>query len=448
MTPIRGWDYHFFRKGGIEFELNEGNAVPGKKASPLKMVYTTMLKVRNWMFTRRTLSFLLVLSWIGFSAIAQPKFTFGISAREIGIGQDNLINAKGKKSRPAKTAAFKEDLSIGVGEGDPNYMFGRGISINADDEGNIYVADYDRRQILKYNADGKYILTIGRQGQGPGEFQSIRAPIFDSQGNLNIYDFVKNSFIHFDRNGKYLSQTRLPSRYLEIFMSRLGNFVSIRYIGPEVLMDPPRMEHIYEILDQQFKPISEIYRLTINIPPPPQTKDPKSRAKEISNSLFQPGPSLALAENGCVYFGHSSEYRINVYSPSGQKMHLISRDCEPPKVQKEDIQRIEDSDADGNLRRESYSYKKQVLSLIRYPKSKPYFRELVPMEGGQLAVIVDYVKDTTILFDVFNAKGVFQGRFWAEIPMERLFFKNKKAYAVKTTEEGYKTVKRYTYRIQ
>jgi hypothetical protein len=31
LTPIRGWVYHFFVKGGIDSELNEGKIVQRKK---------------------------------------------------------------------------------------------------------------------------------------------------------------------------------------------------------------------------------------------------------------------------------------------------------------------------------------------------------------------------------------------------------------------------------
>ena len=44
---------------------------------------------------------------------------------------------------------FEEELSIGVEEGDENYMFGGRVYFNADDEGNIYINDWDRKRIQK-----------------------------------------------------------------------------------------------------------------------------------------------------------------------------------------------------------------------------------------------------------------------------------------------------------
>jgi sugar lactone lactonase YvrE len=49
-----------------------------------------------------------------------------------------------------KQILFKEEISIGVVEGDENYMFGESIIFNTDEEGNFYITDWDRRRIQKY----------------------------------------------------------------------------------------------------------------------------------------------------------------------------------------------------------------------------------------------------------------------------------------------------------
>ncbi len=71
-----------------------------------------------------------------------------------------------------KALIFKEELSIGVPEGDENYMFGSSVIFNVDDQGNIYATDWESKQIKKFGPDGQHILTFGRAGQGPGEFQN------------------------------------------------------------------------------------------------------------------------------------------------------------------------------------------------------------------------------------------------------------------------------------
>ena len=47
-------------------------------------------------------------------------------------------------------------------------------TVACDAEGNIYVVDSGAKNIKKFNSHGKFLKTIGREGQGPGEFLAPR----------------------------------------------------------------------------------------------------------------------------------------------------------------------------------------------------------------------------------------------------------------------------------
>jgi len=57
-----------------------------------------------------------------------------------------------------------------------------------DSESNIYIADCGNYRIQKYDMNGNYIATIGRQGQGPGEFQSINGLDIDRDNSIYVSD--------------------------------------------------------------------------------------------------------------------------------------------------------------------------------------------------------------------------------------------------------------------
>lgn len=54
------------------------------------------------------------------------------------------------------------------------------------------------------------------------------------------------------------------------------------------------------------------------------------------------------------------------------------------------------------------------------------------------------------LFDIFDENGRYIGQFKTDLTAEYgwFFFKNRKAYAVETDEEGYKFIKRYSIEVE
>jgi len=80
---------------------------------------------------------------------------------------------------------LEEDLSIGSEENE-NFLFYRAWNIAVDKEGNIYVSDGGNHRIQKFDSDGNHLQTIGRKGQGPGEFESPSNLFLDFEGNIQL----------------------------------------------------------------------------------------------------------------------------------------------------------------------------------------------------------------------------------------------------------------------
>ncbi len=77
---------------------------------------------------------------------------------------------------------------------DENVAFHYPSDIAVDKEGNIYVLDTGNTRIQKFGPDGKYLATIGRKGQGPGEFISPNGLDLDKDGNLVVTDTAQSRF--------------------------------------------------------------------------------------------------------------------------------------------------------------------------------------------------------------------------------------------------------------
>ncbi|MFC1529228.1 6-bladed beta-propeller [Gemmatimonadota bacterium] len=69
------------------------------------------------------------------------------------------------------------DLSIGRDTGPDEYILYSPVQIEVDPQGRIYVVDGRRRATLVYDSQGKFLAQLGREGNGPGEF---------NRGRMNI----------------------------------------------------------------------------------------------------------------------------------------------------------------------------------------------------------------------------------------------------------------------
>jgi hypothetical protein len=368
--------------------------------------------------------------------------------------EDVVVVSNPKTPAHQMRIVFKEELTIGEVEGEENYMFGSGISFNTDDAGNFYVADSDSHRIQKYDPEGKYLLTIGREGQGPGEFRWLSIPRFDTDNNIYITDWPNRRISFFDKNGQYLRQIRMQERYQNIYINSKGLIIAYKWqMAREGNVQ--KQTFLYGLFDDKFNLAVELFKDEIVTPMPTgmdASSIAESLAKSYSSLAFRPQARITLADNDFIYFGYPEKYDISVYSPEGKLVRKINRDYESiPVGEKDKINFVK-------MLKESLppsfpeDIKKRVFQNIKYRKYKPAFQTFTLMENGWLAVIVDSVEDEYTLIDIFDREGKYIAHFKTPIPaegmlIEYLYFKNGKAYAV-ITEEDYWFVRRYSIELQ
>ena len=107
--------------------------------------------------------------------------------------------------------------------------------IAVDPAGRLYVLDRYRREVLVLSAEGELEGTIGRPGQGPGEFSD---PLFLAVrgDSLHVYDYGRLVTHVFSLEGSHLGQYRTPTFGVPTHMS-FGDDGRIAYSGLGV---PPR----------------------------------------------------------------------------------------------------------------------------------------------------------------------------------------------------------------
>jgi len=75
-----------------------------------------------------------------------------------------------------------------------------------DTEGDLYVPNDQAAEVRKYSPEGELLVTIGKRGQGDGEFIKPVAVAVDSQGNAYVADKETHCVQKFDREGNFLAK--------------------------------------------------------------------------------------------------------------------------------------------------------------------------------------------------------------------------------------------------
>ena len=394
----------------------------------------------------RTNRLLIVLAFLGSVLIDAAGVPPGGVARSSSI-QDGRSKKPDPTPAQIKAITFEEELSIGVVEGDENYMFGSSVIFNVDDQGNIFATDLEFKHVKKFGPDGKHLLTFGRAGQGPGEFRTPSGVRFAKDGTLYISEGFGNKIMFFDAKGVYLNQTILPADIFDIWITPAGTYLGNKQIAPQYVGQGP-VENCIAIFDGRFQPIIELHKESFSFPDR-SLSHTQAQAAITSEFLARPTAMAVMGEEGRIYFGRSDEYSIGVYAPEGRKLFTIARSIEAAPYGKKDIDfLLKEYEDNMTSILQSESLVKEYLRLIRFPKFKPFFRALIPMEGGRLAVIADIEGATSTWLDFFDPEGRFLGRVKAPITMMNLIFKKGKAYSLHRDDSGFLSIKRFGYKIQ
>jgi len=109
--------------------------------------------------------------------------------------------------------------------GDGEDTFNQPNSVAIAPNGDIFVSDghnvgRGNARVVKFTKDGKFLKQWGGHGPAPGQFEMPHALAFDSQGRLFVADRGNNRIQIFDQDGKFIMQMDQFSRPSGIFIDK------------------------------------------------------------------------------------------------------------------------------------------------------------------------------------------------------------------------------------
>jgi tripartite motif-containing protein 71 len=87
-------------------------------------------------------------------------------------------------------------------------------SLAVDNDGNVFVADYNNHRIQKFDSNGNFITKWGTEGTGDGQFTVTAQVETDSLGNVYVWDGSSNDRIQkFDNDGNHIANFSNGGRF-------------------------------------------------------------------------------------------------------------------------------------------------------------------------------------------------------------------------------------------
>ena len=100
--------------------------------------------------------------------------------------------------------------------------------------GRIAVADGQLLSISLFAADGNLVATMGRQGEGPGEFSSIGSLVSDPEGRLFAFDDGHQRLSEWTFEGDFVRDSRLTRQGSDRSIAQVGRFGDGKWYAKEV----------------------------------------------------------------------------------------------------------------------------------------------------------------------------------------------------------------------
>jgi sugar lactone lactonase YvrE len=295
--------------------------------------------------------------------------------------------------------ALKEELRLGGDPAREASYFPKGAMLSVDGAGNLYVTDWGNRRVQMFDKGGAFVRTIGRQGQGPGEYMSAGYVHIEADGNIWVEGGPQ--WVVFSKDGLFLKNVVVSKFMRHKMLGPGGSFIGTTQ--PSAALGDPKHELIRVESDgKTFRTIAEF-------------RGELSQAKRaISYHSYSNSIAFAPVGPDAFVYGFTDEYKLYVADYEGRTTLVMIKDEKP--------QSISGSEKDETRKNGVWAVtgSNNPEEGIFFPDHRPYFRQLMADDAGRIYVFRSnsiLEKDAPTHVDVFSREGVYLYRMtWASWP--------------------------------
>jgi 6-bladed beta-propeller len=300
-----------------------------------------------------TLTGLLIIAGMGLSQDASKPAWRGRVEAENGIP---VVRNPADPVFGVRPLDLAEDLTLG-NDSDKNLFFYRIRAVKTGRDGDIFVLDSGNFRIQVFDKNGRFIRSMGRQGQGPAEFQlPVSMELNGTTGRLFVHDVMTQSLAIFDKGGVF-------QRFMHVPLGR--DFVPLNDDGALAVVGTSSdaeltAQHLLCLLapDGKIKETLTSTRYNVFMKHEGEATSSVTTGHELS--LY-----LSRIDDQTFVYGYSKNYALTIIDQTGKTVRRFDTEAPKPAFTAEELK---------SFRR------------IPVPEQKPYFYALLADSEGRIYV--------------------------------------------------------------
>lgn len=327
------------------------------------------------------------------------------------VGSAQVIEnaAKPPSAKAGRVVSLKEVARITDEQG--KFLFVQPFNVLTGHDGSVYVQE--SQQLLKFDAQGRFVKNLLKRGQGPGELDDNLTDVIVREKDIILWSSNNYKLIRLGLDGRLIEDKKLVQGFLGSLLGAFGG----RYVFLRRDMDQassrPRTSGIFET-PRRLVIVPENGEAVATPVLMPMTEAIHFRPGSVSSSTISRAMPVAAGEREVFVF-HTPDYLIKLLDlGTGEVVRSFRRPYDRVKYD----QKVPPG------------YPAELL-----PKFYNDLCRLLWRQGNLWAVTSTFDKNKGILVDVFSREGQYLDNFY--LPLFKIRRNNPQYYAPMAVWENY-----------
>ncbi len=386
---------------------------------------------------KRVLTFTLLTLLLAVFVSSCSKPPEALTSREIIDGIEYVRNTA-LPLRPDITLSLEEELSIGGEDDQGNIILFETGSVIVDEGGDMYIVDRQDAQIKVFDPEGNFIRSIGRKGEGPGEFQVVAYVMFVPDDRLLVMDFMARRTSLLERSGDFISSHQWTKSFSQPVLTTDSSYFVRERVTEEGADALSERRLVMDELDFEGNEIRSFGDYT-----PPEMRMLRQGNIMFGMSVPHSPQSIFTGDmaNQCFYHCLNDTYLIEVSNTEGNVFRKIDRPYDPLPYTSKDKEEVL-----ARFRERGNPEQMKLVEGMDFPAVKNVMERMTTDDEGNLWVATHEIREEGDVearaYDIFDRDGTYDMRLWLE-KRPSAFMRGKMYVHYTDPDTGYTFIKRF-----